>query len=74
MSTSPPGLKSVLSPAAFLIRGLAAGLVAGIFAFVVAFAVGEPQIDDAIALEEAAAAHLRPTRARPRTPRTPNQA
>jgi hypothetical protein len=58
MSTSRPGHKSVLSPAAFLIRGLAAGLVAGIIAFVVAFALGEPQIDDAIALEDAAAAHL----------------
>ena len=52
-----PGQKSVLSPAAFLVRGLAAGLVAGLVAFVVAFALGEPQIDEAIALEEAAAVH-----------------
>ncbi len=51
-----PGEKSVLTPAAFLIRGLAAGLVAGLLTFVVAFALGEPQVDDAIALEEAAAA------------------
>jgi hypothetical protein len=58
MSTVVPGQKSVLSPAAFLIRGLAAGLVSGIIAFVVAFALGEPQIDDAIALEDAAAAHM----------------
>lgn len=48
--------KSVLSPGAFLIRGLAAGLVAGLLAFIVAFAFGEPYVDDAIALEEAAAA------------------
>lgn len=48
--------KSVLTPGAFLIRGLAAGLIAGLLAFVVAFAFGEPYVDDAIALEEAAAA------------------
>lgn len=48
--------KSVLTPAAFLVRGLAAGLVAGLLAFVVAFAFGEPYVDDAIALEESAAA------------------
>lgn len=51
-----PGDRSVLSPAAFLLRGLAVGLVAGLLAFVVAFAFGEPYVDDAIALEEAAAA------------------
>lgn len=60
MSTSLPGRKPALTPAAFLIRGLAAGLVAGLVAFAVAFALGEPHIDDAIALEEAAAAHLTP--------------
>ena len=59
MSTAP-GESSALSPAAFLIRGLAVGLVAGLIAFVVAFALGEPQVDDAIGLEEAAAAHLTP--------------
>lgn len=48
--------KSVLTPAAFLVRGLAAGLVAGLLAFVVAFAFGEPYVDEAIALEESAAA------------------
>jgi len=53
-----PGQKSALSPAAFLIRGLIAGLFAGIVAFGVAFALGEPQIDEAIALEDAAAADL----------------
>ncbi|KRB73318.1 hypothetical protein ASE01_21525 [Nocardioides sp. Root190] len=52
--------KSVLTPAAFLIRGLAVGLVAGLLAFVVAFALGEPTIDDAIALEDAAAAQMTP--------------
>ncbi|MBM7519855.1 CbtA family protein [Nocardioides nitrophenolicus] len=51
-----PRDRSVLSPAAFLIRGLAVGLVAGLIAFVVAFAFGEPYVDDAIALEESAAA------------------
>ncbi|TNM48316.1 CbtA family protein [Nocardioides albidus] len=50
---SVPGL----SPAAFLLRGLAVGLAAGLIAFVVAFAFGEPYVDDAIALEESAAAH-----------------
>ncbi|HWJ09271.1 MAG TPA: CbtA family protein [Nocardioides sp.] len=59
MSTAPRD-QSVLSPAAFLVRGLAVGLVAGLVAFVVAFALGEPQVDDAIALEESAAAHLTP--------------
>ncbi|TQK71764.1 CbtA family protein [Nocardioides sp. SLBN-35] len=53
---SVPGDRSVLSPAAFLLRGLAVGLVAGLIAFVVAFAFGEPYVDDAIALEESAAA------------------
>ncbi|GAA3537951.1 CbtA family protein [Nocardioides daeguensis] len=51
-----PRDRSVLSPAAFLLRGLAVGLAAGLIAFVVAFALGEPYVDDAIALEEAAAA------------------
>ncbi|NYE36658.1 putative cobalt transporter CbtA [Nocardioides cavernae] len=40
----------------FLVHGLVAGLLAGIAAFVVAYTVGEPQIDKAIALEEAASA------------------
>ncbi|KAA1417144.1 CbtA family protein [Nocardioides humilatus] len=47
-----------MTPAAFLIRGLVAGLLAGLIGFAVAFAFGEPHIDDAIGLEEAAAAHL----------------
>jgi len=51
---------SVLSPAAFLVRGLAAGLVAGLLAFIVAFAFGEPYVDDAIGLEEAASAQMTP--------------
>lgn len=58
MSTQNPGRKPALTPAAFLIRGLIAGLFAGIVAFGVAFAFGEPHIDEAIALEEAAAEHL----------------
>ncbi|MCK5890445.1 CbtA family protein [Aeromicrobium sp.] len=40
----------------FLINGLIAGLLGGLIAFVVAIGVGEPAIDDAIAVEEAAAA------------------
>lgn len=39
-----------------LVRGLIAGLIAGIAAAVFAFFVGEPQVDAAIAIEEAAAA------------------
>lgn len=45
-----------MTPAAFLVRGLAAGLVAGLVAFVVAFAFGEPYVEDAIDLEQAGAA------------------
>lgn len=41
---------------AFLIRGLLAGLLAGLATFLVAYSVGEPQVDEAIALEEAGAA------------------
>lgn len=55
-----PGESSALTPAAFLLRGLAVGVVAGLIAFVVAFALGEPQVEDAIALEEAAAAQMTP--------------
>lgn len=55
MSTVPRE-SSVLTPGAFLVRGLAAGLVGGLLAFVVAFAFGERYVEDAIALEEAAAA------------------
>lgn len=58
MSNQVAGRKPALTPAAFLIRGLVAGLVAGLIAFAVAFAFGEPHIDEAIALEEAASAHL----------------
>lgn len=39
-----------------LIRGLIAGFVAGILAFLVAHQVGEPHVEDAIALEEAGSA------------------
>lgn len=40
-----------------LARGLLLGLLAGLVAGVFAFAVGEPRVDEAIALENAAAAH-----------------
>ncbi|ANZ23989.1 hypothetical protein A4U64_04235 [Rhodococcus sp. WB1] len=40
-----------------LLRGLLAGLIAGLLAGAVAFVVGEPHIEAAIALEEAAATH-----------------
>jgi predicted cobalt transporter CbtA len=46
-----------MNPRAFLVRGLLAGLIAGFLAFAVAYTVGEPQVDAAIAVEEAAAAH-----------------
>ncbi|ACZ88622.1 CbtA family protein [Streptosporangium roseum] len=39
-----------------IVRGMLAGLLAGLFAAVFAYTVGEPRIDRAIALEEAAAA------------------
>lgn len=45
-----------MTPRTFLVHGLIAGLVAGIAAFLVAHVVAEPQIDAAIALEEAAPA------------------
>lgn len=45
---------------AFLISGLLAGLLAGIATMVVAFSLGEPQIDTAIALEEAGPAEPAP--------------
>ena len=44
---------------AFLVRGLLAGLIAGFAAFLVASPVGEPHVEAAIALEEAAAADTR---------------
>ncbi len=44
----------------YLVNGLVAGLLAGLLAFAVAFFVGEPPIDDAIAVEEAAAADADP--------------
>jgi hypothetical protein len=45
-----------MTPRSFLVRGLLAGLIAGFFTFAVAYTVGEPQVDAAIAVEEAAAA------------------
>jgi predicted cobalt transporter CbtA len=46
-----------MTPRNFLVRGLLAGLIAGFFAFAVAYTVGEPQVDAAIAVEKAVAAH-----------------
>jgi predicted cobalt transporter CbtA len=46
-----------MNPRNFLVRGLLAGLVGGLLAFAVAYTVGEPQVDAAIKVEEAAAAH-----------------
>ncbi|MCW2788830.1 MAG: hypothetical protein JWQ91_2934 [Aeromicrobium sp.] len=46
-----------MTPRTFLVRGLLAGLLAGFFTFAVAYTVGEPQVDAAIAVEEAGAAH-----------------
>nr|WP_198428749.1 CbtA family protein [Nocardia bovistercoris] len=40
-----------------LLRGLLAGLIAGLLAATVGYFVGEPKIDAAIAIEEAASAH-----------------
>ena len=40
----------------FLVRGLLAGLVAGLLTFAVAYAVGEPQVETAIGLEESTGA------------------
>lgn len=46
-----------MTPRNFLVRGLLAGLIAGLLSFAVAYTVGEPQVDAAIAVEKAAAAH-----------------
>jgi len=45
-----------MTPSNFLIRGLLAGLLAGLVAFGVAYTIGEPQVDAAIAIEEAGSA------------------
>ncbi|MFI1196476.1 CbtA family protein [Micromonospora sp. NPDC020750] len=45
-----------MAPRTFLVHGLLAGLIAGFAAFLVAYVVAEPQIDTAIALEEAGSA------------------
>ena len=45
-----------MTPRNFLVRGLLSGFLAGIFAFAVSYTVGEPQVDAAIAVEEAGAA------------------
>ncbi|MFC8301950.1 CbtA family protein [Micromonospora orduensis] len=43
-----------------LVRGLLAGLVAGLLAGVFAYVAGEPHVEAAIAIEEAAAVHAEP--------------
>ncbi|NRQ48656.1 CbtA family protein [Aeromicrobium stalagmiti] len=45
-----------MTPRNFLVRGLLAGFIASLFSFAVAYTVGEPQVDAAIAVEEANAA------------------
>jgi len=45
-----------MNPRSFLIRGLLAGIVAGLLSFAVGYFVGEPQVDAAIAVEEAGSA------------------
>jgi hypothetical protein len=45
-----------MTPRNFLIRGLLAGFLAGFFTFAVAYTAGEPQVDAAIAVEEAGSA------------------
>ncbi len=48
-----------MTPSNFLIRGLLAGFIAGLFSFGVAHTWGEPQVDAALAVEEAHA-HAEP--------------
>jgi hypothetical protein len=45
-----------MTPRTFLVRGLLAGFIASLFSFGIAYSVGEPQVDAAIAVEEAGAA------------------
>lgn len=45
-----------MTPRNFLVRGLLAGFIASLFSFGIAYTVGEPQVDAAIAVEEADAA------------------
>ena len=56
-ATSSASPVTDMNPRSFLVRGLLAGLVGGLLAFAVAYTVGEPQVDAAIKVEEAAAAH-----------------
>jgi hypothetical protein len=44
-----------MTPRNFLVRGLIAGFIASLFSFGIAYSVGEPQVDAAIAVEQAAA-------------------
>ena len=53
----------MLTARTFLVRGLLAGLIAGIVTFGVAYVIGEPSIDAAIAIEEAASAAEQPAAA-----------
>ena len=47
-----------MNPRTFLINGLIAGFLAGIFAFGVAHQVGEPYVDQSIAVESAGSHHV----------------
>ncbi|NLU82113.1 CbtA family protein [Rhodococcus sp. HNM0569] len=53
--TAPAPARVTESLGTLVVRGLLAGIVAGLLAGAVAFVVGEPHIDSAIAIEEAAA-------------------
>ena len=53
--TSPAATTRATGFGAILLRGLLAGLIAGLLAGVFAYAFGEPKVDAAIAIEEAAA-------------------
>lgn len=46
-----------MNPRTFLINGLIAGFIAGLFAFGVAHQVGEPYVNQSIAIEEAGSGH-----------------
>lgn len=57
LTDSPSTSSRTESLVTLLLRGLLAGLIAGLLAGGVAFFLGEPHVDAAIALEEAAGAH-----------------
>ena len=58
--SEPRDVRRVPALVALVVALIAVGLAAGLIAFLVDFALGEPHVEDAIGLEEAAAAHLTP--------------